>query len=735
MKIRYKVSLIIAAAIILSVTFGTIVMAVNASRMSRNLSLSYLGMTTDYWTEYWDGRVSGHVRVLRTIADSMGDYEALPAYLRRDFFDELLRTTIEQNIVFFGINTAWRANSIDGMDALMTGRTGSTETGQYASAFARDIAGGGISHRTMGYVSEMMAHIDSPQARNDLVELPTMRVIPDRGNIYIVRIAVPIINRTDNTVVGIVSALIETTLIQPALMGFLNEHPDIASMSIYANNGHIIASSNPDIVNTNLSQLGTTFGEHLPVVMQAVQRGERYHANFFSPLLNDNVELNVNSFSIGNNSGMTWTTTIAKTESTIMAPIHRMILRTALFVGLFALAVLIISVLFFGWAFRPLTWLREEFNVLAAGDFREVPIPKYNFKDEISDLLVTFENTRVSVKKLLVSVMNETHTLSAIGDDLSSNMNETAAAINQITANIQSVKNRVINQSASVTETSETMRQLVGNINKLDGFISEQSNNVASASSSIEEMAANIQSVTNTLVKNVENVEKLIEVSEVGRTKLYEVSADIQEISRESEGLMEINAVMENIASQTNLLSMNAAIEAAHAGEAGKGFAVVADEIRKLAESSNEQSKIIGNVLKKIKTSIDKISVSNENVLKKFVNIESGIKTVSEQESNIRHAMEEQEIGSRQIVSGIMAVTEITNKVKSASKEMLEGATEVINETKNLENVTREITDSMNEMASGADQMNAAVNHVNDISGNNKKVIYTLGTEVGRFQI
>ena len=133
------------------------------------------------------------------------------------------------------------------------------------------------------------------------------------------------------------------------------------------------------------------------------------------------------------------------------------------------------------------------------------------------------------------------------------------------------------------------------------------------------------QTVTNTLIKNSDNVHDLTEASEVGRNGLQEVAANIHEIARESEGLMEINSVMENIASQTNLLSMNAAIEAAHAGEAGKGFAVVADEIRKLAESSSEQSKTIGSVLKKIKSSIDKITKSTENVLLKFEAMDHGV--------------------------------------------------------------------------------------------------------------
>jgi methyl-accepting chemotaxis protein len=180
---------------------------------------------------------------------------------------------------------------------------------------------------------------------------------------------------------------------------------------------------------------------------------------------------------------------------------------------------------------------------------------------------------------------------------------------------------------------------------------------------------------------------------------------------------------------------MNAAIEAAHAGDAGKGFAVVADEIRKLAISSSDQSKTISVVLKKIKSSIDKITVSTDNVLSKFEAIDSKVKTVSEQEGVIRNAMEEQGEGSKQILESVNNLNGITMDVKHGSEEMLEGSKEVIQESQNLEKITQEITGGMNEMAAGADHINDAVNRVNELTGKNRESIDLLVKEVSRFKV
>jgi methyl-accepting chemotaxis protein len=427
---------------------------------------------------------------------------------------------------------------------------------------------------------------------------------------------------------------------------------------------------------------------------------------------------------------------ISSIEATITDEIYREI---RLMIGI-ALAILLVTALLNTFVFRqvivrPIHATVKMLKDISEGEGDLTKRLVAHSRDEIGDMATYFNFTLDKIKNLVTVIKRQSAALMNIGNELSANMTESAAAINQITANIQNIKGQVIDQSAGITETNSTMEQITAHIEQLNEHIENQSSSVSQSSSAIEETLSNIQSVTRTLVKNADNVNALAAASDVGRTSLQEVVGDIQEIARESEGLMEINGVMQNIASQTNLLSMNAAIEAAHAGEAGKGFAVVADEIRKLAESSGEQSKTISAVLKRIVESINKIDNSTNMVLQKFEAIDLGVKTVSDQEEHIRNAMEEQNAGSKQILDAITRLTSINQIVKNGSVEMLTGSREVIKESRNLEGVTQQLSDGMNEMSVGAEQINSAISQVNSISSENKESINSLAREVERFKV
>ncbi|MDR2485936.1 MAG: methyl-accepting chemotaxis protein [Treponema sp.] len=433
--------------------------------------------------------------------------------------------------------------------------------------------------------------------------------------------------------------------------------------------------------------------------------------------------------------GAEWVVVSTIPQQLVFAGVNHAIFTTAIFAAIMIILLSVILALAIHRISKPIVTIAQTLKDISEGEGDLTRQINVNADNEIGDLARYFNQTLEKIRNLIITIKQQSACLFDIGNELAGNMAETAAAINQIAANIQSIKARVINQSAGVTETNATMERITDNINRLNTHIENQSSSVSQSSSAIEKMLANILSVTHTLVKNMDNVNALSEASGVGHEGLQEVAGNIREIARESEGLLEINSVMENIASQTNLLSMNAAIEAAHAGEAGKGFAVVADEIRKLAENSGEQSKTISTVLKKIKGSIDKITVSTDNVLKNFEAIDEGVRIVSDQEENIRNAMEEQGAGSKQILDAVARLNEITQQVKSGSLEMLEGSKEVIQESNNLELVTQEITGGMNEMAGGAAQINIAVNRVNEICGKNKDNIDILVREVSRFKV
>jgi methyl-accepting chemotaxis protein len=344
------------------------------------------------------------------------------------------------------------------------------------------------------------------------------------------------------------------------------------------------------------------------------------------------------------------------------------------------------------------------------------------------------DRTQEGIRTLVLAVKEQSYNLSKVGSELSSMAIETSAAISQLSGNTKTIHVKAEKQFDSAVKTNDSMGKITKSIDELNTSIEDLAENSARSSLAIQEMSANIASVTQALGENEENVRKLAVASEKGRSGLQEVSRDIQDVSRESEGLVEINAVMQMIASQTNLLSMNAAIEAAHAGEAGKGFAVVADEIRKLAESSSQQAQTVSAVLKKIKESVDHISSATQIVLNNFEDIDTGVKTVSSQTEHIKNAMEEQDLGSKEILGVVGALNKVTENVRHSSGEMMGRSHDIIGEERHLMMLTKEVNFGVTEMSIGIEQINTATGRIQEIGMTNKQNIEALVSELEKFK-
>jgi methyl-accepting chemotaxis protein len=618
------------------------------------------------------------------------------------------------------------------MDAGFAGTAGNTASGQWASWYTKRT--GSLEHLTYEDVPEMMDFINGPNARKESIDDPRPQTVAGEDTL-VFRLSAPVIYRKTGEVLGRVGVDVNAAYTQPVVDNTIDSYADIAAMTVYSGNATIIASGVASQIGRSLGDAqGALYNTNAPAAQEAVLRGEKYRLSEYSQNLRTDLEMILYPFAIGK-TGETWSIMLGTERSVIMEEVRGMVFWSVITAA--AALVVMAAIVFFvsRRIANPIVRVARTLEDISEGEGDLTRTVDVQSNDETGELARHFNKTLGKIRALVVTIKSQSVSLFAIGNELAANMSETAAAINQITATIQSVKGRILNQSASVTETNATMEQITINIDKLNDHVERQGASVAQSSSAIEEMLANIQSVTHTLIKNGDNVKDLIEASEAGRGGLQQVAADIQEIARESEGLLEINAVMENIASQTNLLSMNAAIEAAHAGEAGKGFAVVADEIRKLAENSGEQSRTISSVLKRIKDSIDAITKSTDQVLNKFEAIDDGVRIVSEQEENIRGAMEEQSAGSKQILEAIGQLHNATQLVKDSSAEMLEGSKQVIRESKNLELTTQEIANGMNEMATGAEEINTAVTRVNAVSGENKESIDVLVREVAKFKV
>jgi methyl-accepting chemotaxis protein len=337
-------------------------------------------------------------------------------------------------------------------------------------------------------------------------------------------------------------------------------------------------------------------------------------------------------------------------------------------------------------------------------------------KDEIGNmqkaLIKIKDNLKAAIDKLnahLLKMIDSSKQLKAV-------IVESTNALEVITANMEKMKLDTETQTNSVTETSGAIDKIVGSIDTLNEAVYAQASHITESSAAIEQMVAHIDSIRQVANNAGKTADMISKSSSEGQTKLLKLVDEIHGIQEQSQTLQNANKTIADIASQTDILAMNAAIEAAHAGEAGKGFAVVASEIRKLAELSTKESEGISAEIKKIEQRITQITAVSSDTVKSMENMFTEIKALDKSFGVMSNAVEEQAAGGTQILTALRALQDITGKVKEGTDNIYEQSDAIQKAALTLENITQKVASQAIEVNTASAKITSHLENAKELS-------------------
>ena len=412
------------------------------------------------------------------------------------------------------------------------------------------------------------------------------------------------------------------------------------------------------------------------------------------------------------------------------------LLWSMIIIGIITLAVAAtLTPLIVKYSLKSLKTVGKAINDIASGEADLTRRLTAETTDEVGHLVTGFNNFNDRLHTIIKELKTSKDELHSYGERMGGMVQQNASFLSQMLSNIKDVNAEIANQHDKMGSTVGAVDKISDALQSLRELLSSQKQGVEQASAAVTEMIGNINSVSGSIEKMATEFDVLQHDIDNGIARQHEVNEQVQQIEQQSKALNEANSIISSIASQTNLLAMNAAIEAAHAGEAGKGFAVVADEIRKLSETSSSQSKGIGQQIKSIRASISNVVVASDLSDKAFTSVIEKINDTGSLVHQIKIATEEQTEGSKQIAEALSYMNDITRQVGDASEDVDNARQGITGDVNSLRQSSDSVKDLVKTMETSVKHIEEDDDSLMNIATSINTSIYNIGNQIDQFKV